>query len=194
MSRTFTSSVAEHWTGIASFSARCTRRKVSNGIWSLLPAVSMISCRTGRARTSRRSAGCFYVGMTRARHQLMMTYARRRNDKGKKPSPFLQEAKLPEKDNVGVFKWSDPDTGGGKSPDAAGQSASKNGCAVSQATGPATGGVGKRKSYRKQGREVPDPTRRVREDLIQRGPGLQGRTFSSAMHLNFILPISDHVK
>ncbi|NDV52766.1 ATP-dependent helicase [Salipiger sp. PrR003] len=50
----------------------------------------------------------FYVGMTRARGQLVMSYARRRNDKAKKPSPFLKEAALPTEKNVGVFKWSDP--------------------------------------------------------------------------------------
>ena len=92
----------------------------------------------------------FYVGMTRARHQLMMTYARRRNDKAKKASPFLQEARLPENDNVGVFKWSDLDSSGEKTPDASERSSKKAARTAPDPSAKATGS-GKRKSYRNRG-------------------------------------------
>ena len=51
----------------------------------------------------------FYVGMTRARHQLLVSYARRRHDKAKKPSRFLRESVLPNGAKSGQFKWTDPE-------------------------------------------------------------------------------------
>jgi DNA helicase II / ATP-dependent DNA helicase PcrA len=55
-----------------------------------------------------------YVGMTRARHQLIVSYARRRHDKAQIPSRFLREAVLPEEHRTGVFRWSDADPGAGE--------------------------------------------------------------------------------
>ena len=52
----------------------------------------------------------FYVGMTRARYQLVVSYAKYRHDKAKKPSRFLQESVLSPSDNVGPFKWISPET------------------------------------------------------------------------------------
>jgi DNA helicase-2/ATP-dependent DNA helicase PcrA len=49
-----------------------------------------------------------YVGMTRARHQLIVSYARKRSGKAQEPSPYLMEAALPKEKRVGAFKWMDP--------------------------------------------------------------------------------------
>ncbi|EPX83993.1 ATP-dependent helicase [Salipiger mucosus] len=89
----------------------------------------------------------FYVGMTRARHQLLMTYARLRNDKDKKPSPFLQEAKLPEGENPGVFKWSDPENGKGRDHEEAPDKKSGS----SSRKDESTSATRRRKSYRNRG-------------------------------------------
>ncbi len=47
----------------------------------------------------------FYVGLTRARHRLIVTYSRKRYDRARNPSRFLRESALSEKENVGDFKW-----------------------------------------------------------------------------------------
>ncbi len=51
----------------------------------------------------------FFVGMTRARHQLLVSYSRNRHEKSKKPSRFLAEAVLSGAKPATGFKWSDPD-------------------------------------------------------------------------------------
>jgi DNA helicase-2/ATP-dependent DNA helicase PcrA len=49
----------------------------------------------------------FYVGMTRSKHQLFVTYARKRHDRVRTPSRFLKESALPDKENLSFFKWSE---------------------------------------------------------------------------------------
>ena len=49
----------------------------------------------------------FYVGMTRAKSKLFVTYSYKRNNKSKKPSRFLFEAKKGINKNLGKFSWLD---------------------------------------------------------------------------------------
>jgi DNA helicase II / ATP-dependent DNA helicase PcrA len=81
----------------------------------------------------------FYVGMTRARHQLVVTYAKHRHEKPQIASRFLREAVLPKEKRRGTFRWADPDKGA-----AAPKPAEKKVAQPSAATG-------KRKSFRHRG-------------------------------------------
>ena len=85
----------------------------------------------------------FYVGMTRARHQLVVTYAKIRHEKQQIPSRFLREAVLPKEKRQGIFRWADPDKGApaAKAPAARQQ----------KAPTPTTDKNGKRKSFRHRG-------------------------------------------
>lgn len=84
----------------------------------------------------------FYVGMTRARHQLVITYAKKRHEKVQIPSRFLREAILPKEKRNGIFRWSDPDKGA-PAPKPSASTPEKSSATASKS--------GKRKSFRHRG-------------------------------------------
>ena len=60
-----------------------------------------------RSKNLEEERRLYFVGMTRAKHHLIVTYARSRFDKDKIPSRFLRESLVKVRQRTGVFKWLD---------------------------------------------------------------------------------------
>lgn len=101
----------------------------------------------------------FYVGMTRARYQLVVSYARYRHEKAKKPSRFLQESVLSPSDNVGPFKWVAPKSTEGDGEERATKSSSGN-AATKNSRKDSTQSGGRRVYRHKGGRSLIPPDER----------------------------------